>query len=348
MVAPQNARSRSQAVPLSAASLGLALLLPLSVEAEEKRWKLIVDAPAREGCAPVDELSENVRDHAGVDLGQAGQGEPARIAVKIERAADGVGWIARMSIEDPGGQSLGRREHSSAGPSCAELTPALTLMISAAVGIEHVRGRADRKPVPKTPLRPQVDESPIAFSEDREVDSGPSEPWQLQIAAGPRFVSGIAPDVAPALYAELGASVGALALAASAVWLLPTEEPLGSGGQSRYSSAIGQLDACWLVSRSTSHTLGLCASAQAGLLWANASGLWRHHDDRQIIVQLGPSVRGHVPLWRWLALAGAIGAAFPTIVPHYAYTDADGVAHTQHSVGPGLWAQFGVMLRFGS
>lgn len=327
------------------------MLLPLRAEAEERRWQLSVDAPAREGCARVDELSENVRDHAGFDLNQAVPGEPARIAVRIERAADGVGWTARMSIEAPSGQVIGRREHRSAAADCAELTPALTLMISAAVGIEHARGREDPKPVPKPPVRPQrsqVDESPIAFSEDRDVPSGPSEPWQLQIAAGPRFVSGIVPDIAPALYTEVGASVGALALAAGAVWLLPTEEPLGTAGQSSFSSVIGQLDVCWLASRSASYTLGLCAGAQAGLLWADASGLWRHRDDQRVIVQLGPSVRTHVPLWRWLALTGAIGAAFPTIVPHYAYTDADGVSHTQHSVGPGIWAQFGVMLQFGS
>ena len=103
--------------------------------------------PGAEGCPGEESLRRSVSSRLGHD----GFADDADLLMEaaVDRAAQGLGIVARLALSDRQGRVLGKRDISSPAGGCLELAGAVVLAIS--VAIDPVGAMRVVPPPPTTP-----------------------------------------------------------------------------------------------------------------------------------------------------------------------------------------------------
>jgi len=314
-------------------------------QAQASHWELIVDAPADSGCSNAATISRRVEARAGNSSASR-----TRIVVQVRRPPEGPGWSASVRTLDRLGQPVGSRELRTEAADCSALDAGLVLVVAAVVGIaldppQRVEAPAEAPP----PLREDVVHQAVESRQPLAAASlEPAEPWRFGVGLGARAISGLLPGAALGVAAGVTGSHGAFQFHASGMWLPSADMRVGARGESHFWVALGELDLCGIAARPLRGTLAFCAGGQGGVMSGEASGLWIQRASQHALVQAVPSARASLPLAGALSVQTAVGATIPLVFPSYSYVDPNGRSRSHHHVEPGLWAELGIGLWFGS
>jgi hypothetical protein len=280
---------------LRAATLLLALSALPARAAEPLRPALNwVRLPGAEGCLSAAALAERVELRVGrmlfVTAGEAG----LFVDGYVEPAPAGAGFVVALSLSQPDGKVLGRRELRFPDADCAAIDDPVALVIAVTLypntglleeGVPLDPATSERladlfgnepldpEPASLPPAPAHVQPHPTPRRVPLDVSSGGapsvahSEPWRFALVAAASAAAGQLPNIAP------GATLQATAVAPgfwpieAAAQYLPgqvvTSE--GAGGRTRFELWLASLALCpfepaWLPDSA------LCAGAELGQL----------------------------------------------------------------------------------
>ena len=114
------------------------------------------------------------------------------LRVAVEHTVEPNGYAAHMALFSASGEPLGAREIAIEAQACAEATEAFTLALS--IMADLAQGLDEPSPSPPPPPK---DTPPSPRPVALPHVPARSEPWKLQLAAGPAVVVETTPTVAP-------------------------------------------------------------------------------------------------------------------------------------------------------
>lgn len=268
-------------------------------------------------CAERDQIAADVEHVLGHSPFAPAGAARARVEVRVEAATGTPGWMARISLADAEGRSIGVRELRTTEPSCHALDGPVALV--AALMVEASRPEPAPLHVPPTsPPEPAV-----------------SEPdWRAEWRMAAVGSGGLLPGFALGAQLAVGATPPGFVPIVAAVTLWPGADRTVAERGGTFSAWHAGLSLCPPLASNDWGGVGLCVGAEAGVLSAAGVGL------DTIASPQRPLVAARADARAWLALGGPFilhfqaGAVVPFIRPNYLYDGPDGAPVEVHRPWP--------------
>ncbi|MFZ5471031.1 MAG: hypothetical protein ACOZIN_16505 [Myxococcota bacterium] len=248
--------------------------------------------PGAEGCPDED----SVRRAVSARLGREAFHDDAELLVQavVERASPGL--LARVSLSDRAGRTLGKRDIASPVNDCRELASAMELAISVAIDPVAAMRVAPPVPVPPPPAPPP----PVV-----QAEPAPPPPRGIDLGLSAWVSAGDAPALSPGLSidARYRWRIASLGLEAGAGF--PTSSP-ASIGRVVSSRLLASVVPC-LHHRAF---FG-CAKASAGALTVAGDGLDEARAVSTFYAALGARAGAELSLHSSFALRAYVEALAP-------------------------------------
>jgi hypothetical protein len=286
---------------------------------------------AEPGCIDKKALATMVEETLGRTVFHGDTPAAATVDGNVTRTASG--FVAKITMHDPGGALLLEREVMTAATECDRLNESAAIVVALMVdGVpEPAPEPAPAKPVP-TPLH-------IA-----QTLVKPRSTVVFEGGLGPTFVIGLLPRVTGGLYGRVGVGLNNLwSIGLSLNGWLPTRTIDHDVG-ARMGAVGGEVDGCGAPMARRDVRLGVCLVAGGGVLIASPTGLVQSLDTHLPYAFIGPALGldVHASGALWVHVRASVWGTI--IAPQFFFHTREGTSQSlfsASSVLPGL--SFGLM-----